>query len=865
MTVDPEPTRRSDDSPPSPRGDDSLPEIPEISLTEPIGRGGMGVVYRGRQEYLGRDVAVKLLIVDPNDRDYAARFQREAKILAGLSHPNIVSCYSAGITDDDKPYIVMEYIDGPNLRQWVDKCGAVTPNLGLRIIADIALALQHGYRSKIIHRDVKPENVLLARKVSAPVGTPFPYEVKLADLGLARSVLRDETMMNLTSSREVLGTPPLMAPEQFEDSSSIDHRCDIYALGCVLFHLLTGQFAYTGRSYAAIIAKKQEPRGPDPRNLNPDIPAPVADLVSELLSRDAEDRPQTYEVLIRRLEQLITQLETGIATPTAITGPNDGQTMVLEATSSEAGAKRAAEASGAREKSAPPKALFIGVGAVLVLAILGFVLFGGGPEYTIVGAREASEGSPIDLEIRGEGIENAQFGWSVTTSDGTPIETPTTGKRLRFDAPNRSADYTLNVVWWVKGMDESERVSDAALVAVRAANDPPVVSVPPEIEARSDEPVFVRATAHDPEGAPIARYHWRVVQPVSGVDLGATDGAGLRFEPPELPEAYSIELEVTATDEAGATSEPVRTVVAVPAAKGFDVDAGFDFEARAGATCTLQGVVEGGAGPPRTRWQQVDGPAVLIADQGSTTTTFKAPTRLLTKTATLVFELGVASRDRQARDQVRVTVRAEDRFSPLTSSAGQPLFARPLAEIMGDPDWTATGSYGFEKNGSEDVVTTGKSDEESRLTGELPRGEWRLAGALDDTAGLSSPQAHGIEIELVDRKGFVRFEVERENETRVLTITEVRLDAETELPVRTRRARERLSKDGLLHFRLEHRDGKLRFRFVDHPGRVYKGDSWDEVDLDASGWPDRTRPRLTLFVDGDGEGFFRNFRLSGLQ
>ena len=138
-----------------------LPKLPGITLQYEIARGGMGVVYSGRQDFLDRRVAVKFLSVELGGDAFAKRFQREAKILAGISHPNIVGCHMADTTPEGQSYLVMEFIDGPSLKAWIAENGPVSPLASLRLIRASAAALSHAHQSDIIHRDVKPENILL--------------------------------------------------------------------------------------------------------------------------------------------------------------------------------------------------------------------------------------------------------------------------------------------------------------------------------------------------------------------------------------------------------------------------------------------------------------------------------------------------------------------------------------------------------------------------------------------------------------------------------------------------------------------------------------------------------------------------------
>ncbi len=294
----------------------AAPVIPGVEISGHLGQGGMGVVWKGRQPFLDRAVAVKVLTIgrDAADREWVRRFQREARLLAGLQHANIVSCYQAGVADDGTPWLVMEFIDGPTLRQQVSKSGPLPVDEALRLTAEVAAALQHAHASGIIHRDVKPENVLLA---PSP-GRAFPWSAKLVDLGLARTEAKANGSEALTRIGAVLGTPATMAPEQLDAPEQVDHRADIYGLGCVLYHALTGSAAFGGNTMAQIITAKLTTAPPDVRTIRSEVPANAAALVARMLARSPDDRPQTYDEVIAACR----------GTPLASVAPAGGRRLV---------------------------------------------------------------------------------------------------------------------------------------------------------------------------------------------------------------------------------------------------------------------------------------------------------------------------------------------------------------------------------------------------------------------------------------------------------------------------------------------------------------------------------------------------------
>ena len=215
---------------------DSLPvgelqsRFPDFEILELLGQGGMGSVYKARQIKLDRLVAIKILPPEiGRNRDFAERFVREAKAMAQLNHPHILTIHDFGEAEG-LFFFVMEYVDGVNLRQAMQRQD-LTPPDAMAIVSPICDALQYAHDRGIVHRDIKPENILLNS-----AGQP-----KIADFGLSKLVGKKEAEFSLTETHQVMGTPRYMAPEQMQETRSVDHRADIFSLGVLFYELLTGE------------------------------------------------------------------------------------------------------------------------------------------------------------------------------------------------------------------------------------------------------------------------------------------------------------------------------------------------------------------------------------------------------------------------------------------------------------------------------------------------------------------------------------------------------------------------------------------------------------------------------------------------
>lgn len=269
--------------------------FPQLEILKLIGVGGMGAVYKARQPGLDRLVALKILPEEfGHDVKFALRFTREARTLARLNHPNIVSVFEFGKIEDTF-YFLMEFVDGTTLRDIVQS-GRLSPQHALSIVPHLCDALQFAHDKGVVHRDIKPENILVASDGS----------VKIADFGLSRILDSENQQEALTATHQVMGTPRYMAPEQLEGSHGVDHRADIYSLGVVLYEMLTGELPI-GRF--AVPSKKVE----------------IDVRLDDVVLRTLEKEPQ-------RRYQHASQIKSDVQSITTTNNPALAQTVAHETT-----------------------------------------------------------------------------------------------------------------------------------------------------------------------------------------------------------------------------------------------------------------------------------------------------------------------------------------------------------------------------------------------------------------------------------------------------------------------------------------------------------------------------------------------------
>ncbi|MCC7529141.1 MAG: protein kinase [Candidatus Melainabacteria bacterium] len=270
-------------------------------VIEEVGRGGMGVVYRVEQILLGREMALKTL--DGQDVKDATwrRFQQEARATGMLDHPNLITVHDSGIIDDKHPYFVMDFVQGTTLAKLVEEKGPLSVEEALPIFIQVCFGLAYAHDLGIVHRDLKPSNIML---VQPPGGGALT--VKIVDFGIAKLHLAEGTeSQSLTKTGEIFGSPLYMSPEQCL-GVAVDHRSDIYALGCVIFETLTGLPPFLGSTSLSTMMKHQSEKPPTLKEatLGKEFPPEIESLVARLLEKEPDKRYQSLNALARDLSLL---------------------------------------------------------------------------------------------------------------------------------------------------------------------------------------------------------------------------------------------------------------------------------------------------------------------------------------------------------------------------------------------------------------------------------------------------------------------------------------------------------------------------------------------------------------------------------
>ncbi|MEC7521210.1 MAG: serine/threonine-protein kinase [Myxococcota bacterium] len=289
--------------------------IDRYEIEGQLGQGGFGEVLRARHTVLGTRVALKLLAPQHSATPgMVERFLREAQLAAAIGNPHIVGITDAGVTSEGQPFLAMELLDGEDLEQRISRAGPLPPAEAIDVTLQILEALGAAHAAGIVHRDMKPANVFLVR---GPDGRPF---AKLLDFGISK-VTEPGKVSSLTKTGVMLGTPAYMAPEQLQDTRSVDHRADLYAVAAILFETLTGQLPYASESFADLMARVQ---GREPVRLDrvlPQAPRALVELIDRGLMPDPRARFRDASEMadaLRRAGGAVTPTELG---PAPSTGP----------------------------------------------------------------------------------------------------------------------------------------------------------------------------------------------------------------------------------------------------------------------------------------------------------------------------------------------------------------------------------------------------------------------------------------------------------------------------------------------------------------------------------------------------------------
>jgi serine/threonine-protein kinase len=272
-------------------------------LEELVGTGGMSSVFRAHDRLLDRKVALKVLHQQySDDDDYVERFRREARSVAALSHPNIVTVIDRG-EHEDRQFIVFEYVEGENLKRLIERRGPAPVATALQLGMEIARGLSFAHQQGLVHRDVKPQNVLLNGDGSA----------KVTDFGIARSL---DVQHGMTQTGTVLGTSDYIAPEQAQ-GQRVDEHTDVYSLGVVLYELLTSEVPFPGENFVAVAMRHINEPPPPIRDKRPDVPPRVEAAVQKAMAKRPEDRFATMAEFCQELEACLAEVQASAGTQVA--------------------------------------------------------------------------------------------------------------------------------------------------------------------------------------------------------------------------------------------------------------------------------------------------------------------------------------------------------------------------------------------------------------------------------------------------------------------------------------------------------------------------------------------------------------------
>ena len=368
----------------------AAPQIPGYQVLELLGEGGMGMVYRARQKSLDRIVALKILPPRAaRESSFIKRFIAEARTVARLNHENIIAGIDVGEANGTY-YFAMEHVEGESVADMIERTGALEERTALQIAAQIARALEHAHKHGLVHRDVKPQNILVTKNQLA----------KLCDLGLAK-------MQNESGGDPQgvpVGTPHYLSPEQARGEADVDIRSDIYSLGATLYHMLTGLTPFEGQSPMVLMTKHLTEEPVPARKRNAGVSKHASELIAWMMAKEKEDRPQTPTEVLEEIERILSGKKLSTSQRTSGSGRTSGRRKrpgtksaarepVEESVAPER-RRRGGRAMVRRGGGAETASLIMIPAAVLILAglIVSYFVLGSGPKIQgLGGPRPTSE------------------------------------------------------------------------------------------------------------------------------------------------------------------------------------------------------------------------------------------------------------------------------------------------------------------------------------------------------------------------------------------------------------------------------------------------------------------------------------------